>query len=269
LTGEIGDTYTDEGFQRKGLFASLVNRTREEAEREGIHYIYGTPNNHSLPGYQKKCNFSQVASLPVHSFTLPLAINSITPKRFLLGIFSDFLNVLYSVFLNYYFSSRRGDIKIVEIREFDRSFDMLWTEASRDYDFVFLRDSNTLNWRFCSAPFAYRKLAIYRAGRLVGYIVIRDSIENGTVFIADYFFLRGELASLKIALRQVAKKGLTDGRRKVTAWISLSDYLLPAFESTLFIKRRKVPVITYENELSRRVTAGVTTHFSLSDSDNI
>ena len=55
---EIGDTFTHYDYLRQGMFAVLVNQSRQDAENLGINFVYGTPNDLSLPGYQKKANFN-------------------------------------------------------------------------------------------------------------------------------------------------------------------------------------------------------------------
>ncbi|MES2963272.1 MAG: GNAT family N-acetyltransferase, partial [Bdellovibrionota bacterium] len=41
IGAEIGDTYTDPGHLRKGMFAQLINRTRADAHEAGLEYVYG------------------------------------------------------------------------------------------------------------------------------------------------------------------------------------------------------------------------------------
>ena len=53
-SAEIGDTYTHEDYRGKGLFSILINQSREEAKDMGVKFVFGTPNNESLPGYQKR-----------------------------------------------------------------------------------------------------------------------------------------------------------------------------------------------------------------------
>ena len=40
IVAEIGDTYTDPNYQRKGMFSLLINQTRKDAETKGIPFIY-------------------------------------------------------------------------------------------------------------------------------------------------------------------------------------------------------------------------------------
>ena len=73
---EIGDTYTDRKFQGRGLFSLLVNESRKVANDAEIKFIYGTPNNQSLPGYIKNTGFNIVDEFKYKSIL-------IVPRRIL------------------------------------------------------------------------------------------------------------------------------------------------------------------------------------------
>ncbi len=47
------DTATHPDFQGRGIFKRLTLQLREEVEREGVGFIYNTPNSKSRPGYLK------------------------------------------------------------------------------------------------------------------------------------------------------------------------------------------------------------------------
>lgn len=50
---EIGETWTDPAFRRRGLFSKLVRHLVSETEADGRKLIYGTPNRQSAPGYER------------------------------------------------------------------------------------------------------------------------------------------------------------------------------------------------------------------------
>src|SRR4051812_15607814 len=49
LAAQSADTMTDPDYQRQGLFVALAGKTYELAQREGIQFIYGFPNEASAP----------------------------------------------------------------------------------------------------------------------------------------------------------------------------------------------------------------------------
>jgi GNAT superfamily N-acetyltransferase len=47
------DTATDPEFQGRGIFRDLTELAIEELTREGVHFVFNTPNSQSRPGYLK------------------------------------------------------------------------------------------------------------------------------------------------------------------------------------------------------------------------
>ena len=99
---EIGDTYTHPDYWRQGMFALLINKTREDAGRSGINFVYGTPNELSLPGYQKKANFDIVKNLHLRSMVFPVDIRPKVQKRshWILG---SIIGSIFSILSFWYF----------------------------------------------------------------------------------------------------------------------------------------------------------------------
>lgn len=57
LAAQSGDAMTMPGYNGKGIFTRLGNRTDELLEREGIALVYGWPNQNSYYGYVNKLNW--------------------------------------------------------------------------------------------------------------------------------------------------------------------------------------------------------------------
>ncbi|HUV34024.1 MAG TPA: hypothetical protein VMW22_03780 [Candidatus Desulfaltia sp.] len=63
-------------------------------------------------------------------------------------------------------------MRVLSAERFPGEVDALWDEASKSYDYVGVRDSSYLNWRYCdsrSGPFT--TLLAYDGDMLVGYLV--------------------------------------------------------------------------------------------------
>jgi len=54
LCAQSGDTMTHPNHRGKGLFIKLAKMTYELARENGIKFVYGFPNDNSLPGFEKK-----------------------------------------------------------------------------------------------------------------------------------------------------------------------------------------------------------------------
>jgi hypothetical protein len=57
LMAQSGATMTHPDHQKKGLFVTLAKMTFEAAQKEGVQFIYGFPNENSLPGFEKKLDW--------------------------------------------------------------------------------------------------------------------------------------------------------------------------------------------------------------------
>jgi hypothetical protein len=51
LAAQSADTMTRAGYRKKGLFAELATKTYELCQNQGIHLVFGFPNQNSLPGF--------------------------------------------------------------------------------------------------------------------------------------------------------------------------------------------------------------------------
>lgn len=75
LAAQSGDTMTDPDHQGKGLFIRLARMTYDLAEREGIRFVFGFPNDNSYPGFERKLNWKfsgRLKDLKFRSGALPM-----------------------------------------------------------------------------------------------------------------------------------------------------------------------------------------------------
>jgi hypothetical protein len=74
LIAQSGDTMTHPDHQGKGLFTQLALQTYELCKSEGIHFVFGFPNQHSYPGFVKKLGWTHFDNLEAYEIrvkTLP------------------------------------------------------------------------------------------------------------------------------------------------------------------------------------------------------
>jgi hypothetical protein len=57
LCAQSGDTMTHPNHSGKGLFTTLARMTYDLAKKEGVKFVFGFPNENSLPGFQRKLNW--------------------------------------------------------------------------------------------------------------------------------------------------------------------------------------------------------------------
>lgn len=102
-------------------------------------------------------------------------------------------------------SSRpRGATSVVELDRFGPEIDELWERTRGEYPAIFPRDAKFLNWRFVDCPEpAYRRFVAKRAGRVVGYVVLRraEAVELQQGIIADLYASRDDVQTLDELVR--------------------------------------------------------------------
>ena len=66
LVAQSGDTMTLPEHQGKGLFTQLAKLTYEACKSEGIHLVFGFPNENSYPGFVKRLGWTHFDNLSVY-----------------------------------------------------------------------------------------------------------------------------------------------------------------------------------------------------------
>ncbi len=101
-----------------------------------------------------------------------------------------------------------GDVTVRVIEGFDAGFDGLWDEVGGTYGGIMVRDAEFLAWRFDRCPNrTYTRYAATRGDRLVGYLVTREFVRNGSRrgLIVDYLIERSDLAALDALVKQAMR----------------------------------------------------------------
>jgi len=273
---EIGDTYTHPDYWRQGMFAKLVNQTKKDAENNGINFIYGTPNELSLPGYQKKANFIIIKNLHVRSFVFPINIGPSFQKKchWLLGSLAG--NV-FSIFSYTYFKIKKcinfyeKSIVIEEINCVPLDWNNFWKQAQEAYDFIINRNDEATVWRYINSPNKYKIYSLRKNNNLIGYfvIMIKHSEESKRIVIADYLTLPKEEKVLAVGINHVIERSFAIGANRVILWCAEGSPYQKIFERIGFFARGFVPVICYKNKFSEKLENCNSWHFTMGDSDNI
>jgi len=273
---EIGDTYTDPSYQRQGLFALLINQSTQDALTKGINFIFGTPNNQSLPGYVKNAKYKIMQSINIRSLVIPVDIKPYIQLRigWLMGIYTA---ALFSTFMCGYslikrITIKRGNFKIDESNELPHDWDNFWEKARMNYDFIFSRDRQSIEWRFFKNPEKYNLLVLREESVIVGYVICRAiyNRKSTTLYVVDFLTLPGHEESLEILLSRVLQDALRANVTKIGAWCVKASPYFRIFRRFGFLERSGLPLISYQNDFAREVEENCRNwHFTISDSDNI
>jgi hypothetical protein len=76
LIAQSGDTMTHPNHGRKGLFTELAKNTFQLAKDKGIQLIFGFPNSHSFPGFQKRLNWTFNHDMMYCNFKAPFPLTN-------------------------------------------------------------------------------------------------------------------------------------------------------------------------------------------------
>lgn len=275
---EIGDTYTHRNCQRQGIFTAITDSIRERAQKNGYYLVYGTPNEKSKPGYEKKLNFS---SHKHFKLSFGFHIKSLS------GFFSKFpipqimnrglakgLSIIMGFISNFWISiGKMRGIVVREVDDVDEEYDRLWEKFRQNKEFLLVRDLNYIRHRFIKHPVTtYQFYAARKNGRLCGYLVARIKKNNGRLYytIADWFYdYKSPLVFLTLLNTALSRNlsGEVDGYH---AWVTKShpDKWLFVLSCFIFVGYR--PIIFHKNVIGREILGGKRKwFFTLADSDNI
>ena len=258
------------------MFSLLINQTRKDAENKDINFIYGTPNESSLPGYQKKANFDIIQNLHVRSLTFPIDIRPRVQKKShwifgsIIGSTFSILSFLYYKIKNIFFFWDKS-IVVEEIKQVPNDWNDFWHYAKQDYDFIINRNTEATTWRYINNPNQYKLITLRKNKLLIGYLVFRNIFDEDAkrIIIADYLTLHGEEKSLFIGINFIINRAFKVGANQVDLWCVENSLYFSLFKKKGFFARNSVPVICYKNEFAEQVENCTSWHFTIGDSDNI
>ncbi|MBH09547.1 MAG: hypothetical protein CMG74_04185 [Candidatus Marinimicrobia bacterium] len=273
---EIGDTYTHPEYLRQGMFSLLINQTREDAESKDINFVYGTPNELSLPGYQKKANFDIIKNLHVRSLIFPVNIKPNIQKRSH-WIPGSIISSIVSIFSFLYFKIKNifffldKTLVVEEINQVPRDWDDFWNQAKQEFEFIINRDAKAMVWRYLDNPNKYKLILLRKNKTLIGYMVFRlisDDIYKN-IMVADYLTLPGEENAIYVGINYIINYAFKIGVNQVGLWCVDDGSYFKLLKKKGFFARGNVPVICYQNEFAKEINNCTSWHFTIGDSDNI
>ena len=271
LVAEICDGFVDQKYQGKGLFINLIKKSKKDAKN--FHFIYGTPNHLSLPVFLNNTSFQKINFFEVYSFIYPLSIKKKIRKRIGNNL-ASFINIFYKFYVKSeitlarfrYNFSRTYTYK--QIDSLDESFNIFWNKASKEWDFIFIRNKKMLSWRFDENPTAYNKIIFKKDSITIGYIVYTYSYEDDSrIIIADFLFLKGHYKAFDYSLFILKEIALKKGISGISLWNSLRSGFTKILFKNRFYKNNEVPIIVDNG--NNEIMECKNVHFTISDSDNI
>ncbi len=209
---EIGDTFVGIDFRRQGIFTALVVATRDRAFSKGIDIIYGTPNDQSRPGYEKKLEFKTHPAITSRLWLFPVrpgaSLKAAGSRKL-----SEGAPILDGVVRRLFVGLPTGVSAVHVPLGFDERYDGLQERLKGRYTHFLDRSARWLDYRYVDNPDRrrYGLIECRTRGRLDGALVYKQTLEKGlpTLFVADLFAASdgAERALWNEAVRQAARLG--------------------------------------------------------------
>jgi GNAT superfamily N-acetyltransferase len=197
------DTATHPAYQRQGIFSTLTRQAIEELAQEGVHFIFNTPNQYSLPGYLK-LGWQVVAKWPVFIKVLsPLRMfwkrikpgaASLPPDQF--ETYFGPAVVPWSTFVERYGPTISGLVTN-------------WEKQRRQVGYRTPRDLDYLQWRYGQHPhLTYGVYALESADRLVGFAILRPNLRYGwqEIVLTDIFLSKPTIEQGNLLLKNLSQQ---------------------------------------------------------------
>ena len=268
---ETGETHTDSDYQRQGIFTKLVSMNLQRAKDRGIQLIYGTLNQNSLPGYEGRLGFRQVASVRLINTIRPLRIRRSLKARFESRVLSLVATPAVSTYFRLRFPLLRPLGAVTRYDSLPAEVSDFCKEALLAFDLYLVRDRQYLSWRYDQNPDDYRIYVLRDDGRVTGYLVAKPGMWGAlrAGYIADYLTYTHDMQAFSSLLSAAIRDFLEDGIDLVSCWVNKHSPFYSEVKRRRFTDFRYVPIICLEEELGQTVLEKpYRWHFTMADSDN-
>ena len=189
LASQAVDGLTHPDYRRRKIFETLAKKVYAEAARDGIHIVYGFPNQSSRPVLIEKADWFDIANMQI--MLKPLnwkdTIGIIGNNQYLGSIFSPLASLLCGkTLLRRKKPNVLPGLTVKKVTSFDERFDALWSKVASQFHIMVLKNSDYLRWRYSAPETNYSILVAEQDGEVLGYLVIKyvtdKSIKVGIIF---------------------------------------------------------------------------------------
>lgn len=179
VVGKTMDMFTDPEHQGRGLIKRCTAAVFDGARAAGIAGWYVTPSVNSYPIFRDRWGYAEDFQLTYRSRVLrwgPVLRAFLRPRPVarLLGGVLDAVSGLVPRRRR----TPRGTT-VEQLERFGDEADRLWAAVAPGYRVAIVRDSQYLNWRYVANPDRYTSLGLRRGGRLVGIVVLAETVRRG------------------------------------------------------------------------------------------
>lgn len=240
---------THNNYQRKGIFKTLAYKVTDEAGKKGIPITYVFPNPNSYPGFIKigwihAFSFIVMAKvLNVKEVSSKFNNNIVIRKILELGLKG------HKFLFEEKSSPSPRDIAIFEVNFFDESFDILWKNVSKYYDYLIKRDHKYLFWRYSHQLEHFKIYALKNNNNLVGYTTLKCKIFHDIKvgYIYDLFCNPNEDTTIEYLISKAIEHFIEKGMDLVQICVLKDHPYYNICKRLGFLNRSQKPFVLHIN----------------------
>ena len=191
------DAAIDPDYQEQGLYGAIVDESKKHPQYFEVDFGLSYSSNPRLLGRDVRKGSKPLAN-PIQLLQKPYQARAIVRRRRAkhrgripapLAVLRIRLEtVLNRIGHRPYWRPVRLDWSITTLERFDERIDEFFDEAARPFDFLLVRSSGYMNWRYCEpAAGRFTVRVAEQEGRILGYLVFKISEGNG--YITDLLAL--------------------------------------------------------------------------------
>ena len=196
LCGRGADLGVHPDFRGLGLSGKLIRATTESRAHAGLKFFYGATRNPRIRSSRRRAEIMKEFPIPVRHYA---KIADVGMHLRAIGSENAWINQLGLQAYKTFYSLRKiisdskssqGNFQVYRIDRFDDRVDTFFKAVYNHYNFIAVKDSIYLNWRYCDPRAGdYNIKVADDDGHFLGYVVTRvDRLKK------DY--LRGYIVEL-------------------------------------------------------------------------
>ena len=227
LVREGVDAAVDPHYQEHGIYGAMLDQVRDSPQQADFDLGYGYGTNPILVRRRKRRGRKLLGN-PIQVLQKPYRARAIVARRRkkyggrlpapLAVLRIELEKAFHRLGHPPYRDRARCDGSITTLERFDDRIGGFFDEAARPFDFVVVRTSDYMNWRYCD-PAAGRFVVrvAERQGRLLGILVFK--ITDGEGCIAELLALPGRTDVVRSLIEDALRLFREAGVEQVTCWM--------------------------------------------------
>jgi GNAT superfamily N-acetyltransferase len=227
LAREGVDAAVDPRYQGQRLFGSLVEHVERSAREAELDLGCGYTTNPRVWQQRRRKGRTPLAN-PIQVLEKPYEARAIVARRRekyggrlpapLAALQIELARAVNRLLHPPYVRRARCGWSVNTLERFDERIGGFFDEAARPFDFIAVRSTGYLNWRYCDpAAGRFTIRAAEQEGKLLGYLVFK--VAEGEGYIADLLALPGRSDVVRSLLEDGLRHFREAGVEQVSCWM--------------------------------------------------